>query len=154
MKITIINIANKMPSWITAGCDEYLKRINHGKYSCKFIEIKSSKNPNKPVEVILEDEAAKISTHIPADSYIIVLDENGIELTSSNLAKRLQQITLDYAQIVFIIGGADGIHTQLKQSAFEFKFVATNFSSCVSAGAYCGAVISGDNYFGEPPLSS
>ena len=44
MKISIINIANKMPEWIISGCEEYLKRINHGKYSCQIIEIKADKN--------------------------------------------------------------------------------------------------------------
>ena len=60
MKLTIINIANKMPSWVVAACDEYLKRINHGKYSCKIIEIKADKNPNKLALENMALEAKKI----------------------------------------------------------------------------------------------
>ncbi len=117
MKILIINIANKMPGWVNTACEEYLSRINFGKYSCKIIEIKSAKNPNKATAEILEDEAKKISAQIPSGSFVIVLDEKGKNLTSINFAKQLEQISFQYKLIVFVIGGADGIDNKLKQSA-------------------------------------
>lgn len=117
MKITIINIANKMPSWVITACDEYLKRINYGKYSCKFIEIKAAKNPNKPSMEIMEEEAKKIKAQIPIGSFVIVLDEKGAEFNSVSFAKKLEQLSLQSPSLTFIIGGADGIHHELKQSA-------------------------------------
>ena len=117
MKLTIINIANKMPSWVMDGCDEYLKRINHGKYSCKIIEIKADKNPNKPTIENMLQEAKKIKSQIPDGSFIIALDERGIKLASQPFAKKLEEIALYSPNITFIIGGADGIHPELKQSA-------------------------------------
>ena len=114
MKLTIINIANKMPSWVVEACDEYLKRINHGKYSCKIVEIKADKNPNKLALENMASEAKKIEAAIPVNSFIIALDEKGLKLNSQEFAAKLDQIAINNSQITFIIGGADGIHPDLK----------------------------------------
>lgn len=117
MKLIIINIANKMLIWVNVACEEYLKRINFGKYSCKLIEIKATKNPAKPIIEIMKEEAQKIKAQIPEGSFVIALDEKGKQFNSVKFAGQLDSIALDYKSIVFIIGGADGIDEELKQSA-------------------------------------
>ena len=114
MKISIINISNKMPSWVNNACDEYLVRINNGKYSCKIIEIKADKKNNKSTLDNMQDEAKKILNHIPNGSFIIVLDEKGKNYTSTSFAKELDNISIYNTHIVFIIGGCDGTHPSLK----------------------------------------
>ena len=103
-----------MPSWVVEACDEYLKRINHGKYSCKIVEIKADKNPNKLALENMASEAKKIEAAIPVNSFIIALDEKGLKLNSQEFAAKLDQIAINNSQITFIIGGADGIHPDLK----------------------------------------
>ncbi len=115
MKFTIINVANKMPQWVDIACSEYLKRINHGKYSCKIIEIKADKHLSAMDNMALE--AKKIKTQIPSGSFVVALDEKGSEYTSISFAKKLEQISLHNHHITFIIGGADGLHPEIKQSA-------------------------------------
>lgn len=117
MKFTIINIANKMPHWVTSACDEYLKRINRGAYECKIIEIKSDKNPNKSALDNMESEARKIKSQVPTDSFVVVLDEHGQKLTSVGLADKVKSVELNYSHITFVIGGADGLSDSLKQGA-------------------------------------
>lgn len=117
MKFTIINIANKMPAWVVDACAEYLKRINHGAYECKIIEIKSDKNPNKSALDNMELEAKKIKAHIPTSSFVVVLDEHGQKLSSTGLADKIRAIELNYSHITFIIGGADGVSDSLKKEA-------------------------------------
>lgn len=117
MKFNIINIANKMPSWVSSACDEYLARINHGKYSCNIIEIRADKNLNKSVLLNMEHEARKIEMQIPKDSFVIALDERGKSLDSIRFAGFIEETSLIYRQISFIIGGADGIHPDLRAKA-------------------------------------
>lgn len=117
MKIIIINIANKMPAWVQAACEEYLKRINHGKYSCKIIEIKADKINNKSVMDNMAVEAKKIKPHIPTNSFVIALDERGTRLSSQKFAPKLEELALYNSSITFIIGGADGIHPELRNEA-------------------------------------
>ena len=106
-----------MPLWVTSACDEYLKRINHGKYNCQIIEIKCDKNNNKPALANMEAEALKISAAIPKNSFVIALDERGKSLDSIKFSNFLEQTSLQFSDLTFIIGGADGIHPALKQKA-------------------------------------
>jgi 23S rRNA (pseudouridine1915-N3)-methyltransferase len=115
MKFTIINVANKMPQWIDSACSEYLKRINHGKYSCKILEIKADKNLSAHDNMLFE--AKKIKGQIPNGSFVIALDEKGQQFTSVQFAKKLEQISIHNSHITFIIGGADGLHPEIKQLA-------------------------------------
>lgn len=117
MRIVIINIANKMPKWVDDACNEYLKRINHGKYSCHIIELKAEKNNHKTPLENMEFEAKKIEQSIPKDSFLIALDEDGKSYDSISFAKTIEKISLEYATITFIIGGADGIHPKLQAKA-------------------------------------
>jgi rRNA large subunit m3Psi methyltransferase RlmH len=106
-----------MPAWVMSACDEYLKRINHGKYSCKIIEIKADKMQAKSAVENMLSEAKKIKAQIPSGSFVIVLDEKGQNFDSVKFASRMEAIALHNANITFIIGGADGIHPTLKQEA-------------------------------------
>lgn len=106
-----------MPSWVSTACDEYLKRIVHGKYSCKVIEIKADKSLAKTVLENMLQEAKKIRSQIPIGSFVVVLDEKGQNLDSIKFAKRLEDIAIHNSHITFIIGGADGIHPDLKKEA-------------------------------------
>ena len=133
MKISIINIANKMPQWILSGCEEYLKRINHGKYSCQIIEIKADKNNKKTVLENMEIEAKKIEAAIPRDSFIIALDERGKILDSIKSAQFMNKTSVQNSSICFIIGGADGIHPELRAKA--------NFSISLSSMVFPHALV-------------
>jgi 23S rRNA (pseudouridine1915-N3)-methyltransferase len=117
MKITIINIANKMPSWVSSACSEYLKRINHGKYSCQIVEIKSTSNPHKTSLENMELEATKITAAIPKGSFVIALDERGSMYDSISFAKFLDHTALESAHLCFLIGGSDGLHPNLRNQA-------------------------------------
>ncbi len=117
MRITIINIANKMPDWVISACNEYLKRINHGKYNCQIVEIKADKNNKKTVLENMEYEAGKIIQAIPKDSFVIALDERGKMLDSIKFAHFLNDTAMNFRHIAIIIGGADGIHPELRNRA-------------------------------------
>jgi 23S rRNA (pseudouridine1915-N3)-methyltransferase len=104
-----------MPIWVTSACDEYLKRINHGKYLCKIIEIKADKTQAKSSLDNMLHEAKKIKAQISGDSFVIALDEKGQNFDSIKFAKKLESIALHNNHITFIIGGADGLHPALKQ---------------------------------------
>ncbi len=106
-----------MPDWVENACAEYLQRINHGKYSCKIIEIKSDKTKSRMALDNMLQEAKKIKAHIPLNSFVIALDEKGLSLNSIKFASKLEDISLHNSNITFIIGGADGLHPVFKQEA-------------------------------------
>lgn len=98
---------------IKAVVDEYIKRILPF-FSIIQYEIKES-GLSKIIEI--EKEKEKIESKIVNDSFIIVCDENGIELNSSQFFTKLDQAFISKKSITIIIGGAYGISDQIKKRA-------------------------------------
>ena len=65
----------------------------------------------------MASEAAKIRTAIPKNARIIALDEHGKDLTTVQMATHMKNWLQDGRDIVFIIGGADGLDATLKKQA-------------------------------------
>lgn len=116
MKIKIISVGHKMPSWVEQACAEYIKRMPR-ETSVELIEIKPDKrSAGKNSRVVQEAEAKRILEACGKD-YIVALDERGAEVTTLQLADRIKQWLGNGRDICLLIGGADGLHPDLKKSA-------------------------------------
>lgn len=98
MKITISAIGKcKKNSPEAAIIAEYIKRSGWD------IIIKEQDNSNQ------KDEAEFLQHSIPAGAKVIVLDERGVNISSPELAEKVENwIIGGCSEICFLIGGADG----------------------------------------------
>jgi 23S rRNA (pseudouridine1915-N3)-methyltransferase len=65
----------------------------------------------------MADEAAAISALIPQDSLVVALDERGKAVDSAAFAKQLGRWRDEStANVVFLIGGADGLSPELRRT--------------------------------------
>ena len=98
MKITILAIGKcKKSSPEAAIIAEYIKRSGWD------VVIKEKDNSNQ------EDEAKFLQSSIPHGSKVIVLDERGENLKSTELAHKIENwLNNGTSEICFLIGGADG----------------------------------------------
>ncbi len=105
-----------MPNWVEAACIEYTKRMPR-EISVEIIDIKPEKraagNSTENIQLI---EAKRILEAIGKD-YCIALDERGSEVTTLQLADKLKDWQLSGRDVALIIGGADGLHSTVKQKA-------------------------------------
>ena len=108
MRLTIISVGHKMPDWVTSATQDYLKRMP---IDCS-IEIKEIKPDLTPAK-----EAIKIAAAIPKGARVIALDERGKDQTTQHLAQQLASWRQDGLDLAFLIGGADGLDSSLKESA-------------------------------------
>ena len=117
MQVTVIAVGHRMPAWIENGFSEYARRMppewHFGIRELKPVE----RAGNKTAETIMASEAAKIRTAIPKNARIIALDEHGKDLTNVQMATHMKNWLQDGRDIVFIIGGADGLDATLKKQA-------------------------------------
>lgn len=105
-----------MPDWVEKACVEYLKRMPR-EASVEIIEIKPDKRASgKNSEVVQEAEAARVLEAAGKD-LLIVLDEHGQEVTTTQLAQRMETWLGGGRDVSLVIGGADGLHASLKQKA-------------------------------------
>ena len=105
-----------MPDWITAGFNEYTKRMPR-EAQISLLEIKPEpRNSGKTTLQIMEAEAQRILAALPQSCLRIALDERGIEPTTRQLAAQMQDWMREGRDVAFIIGGADGLHESVKQA--------------------------------------
>ncbi len=116
MKLNILSVGHKMPNWVEIACAEYLKRMPR-EFVTEIIEIKPDKRSSgKNSEVVQEAEAKRI-LEVASKDYLVVLDERGQEMTSLQLATKMEHWQTLGKDVSLVIGGADGVHASLKQRA-------------------------------------
>ena len=102
--IKIITVGKIKENYLKEAINDYQKRIN--KYhKLEIIEIEDDNIIN---------EKDRILKHINKKDYLIALDIQGIELTSIELSKKIDNIFINNSNITFIIGGSNGIHDSIK----------------------------------------
>ncbi|OHX12404.1 23S rRNA (pseudouridine(1915)-N(3))-methyltransferase RlmH [Chromobacterium sphagni] len=117
MKITILAVGTKMPRWVDEAYSDYAKRFGRD-ITLELKEIKPEKRGGGvTAEKGIAAEHERLIVAIPPRSRLVVMDERGKSWTSLKLAEGLKEWMAGGDDVVFIIGGADGLSLELKQRA-------------------------------------
>lgn len=117
MRLCIVAVGTRMPSWIEAGFADYARRMPR-EARLELIEIRPEKREGgRTAAQILEAEAARISAALPRGCLRVALDERGRMVTSGELAQMLYSWLASGRDVAFIIGGADGLAPALREGA-------------------------------------
>ena len=112
--IKIICVGKIKEDYLNKGIDEYKKRIS--KYhNIEIYELQDEGLRDK--QTTIKKEKKKILKIINSKDYLIVLDINGKEMNSIQLAKKIDEIFISNSNITFIIGGSYGIDDSIKDLA-------------------------------------
>jgi len=132
MKITVITVGKIKEKYLKDAIAEYSKRLS--KY-CKLdiIEVADEKTPDNASEVV-EDairskEAERILKYVKDDAFIITLEINGKQLSSEELADKIDKLGVQgTSHIIFIIGGSIGLGQEvLQKSNYALSFSKMTF---------------------------
>lgn len=115
IKINIYAVGKVKESFLREGIEEYLKRIS--KFAkINVIEIEELKLQNRSETEIKEKEGELILSKIKDNEFVILLDLNKKELTSEELAKKLDSLINEgKGEIAFVIGGSLGLGENIKK---------------------------------------
>ena len=109
MKIHLLAIGTRMPSWVKAGYSEYAERLTR-ECMLNLVEIPAGKRGAHPdLARIVHDEGERLLTAAPAGSRIVALDERGQPWSTAELAEQLAGWLRDGREISLLIGGPDGL---------------------------------------------
>lgn len=132
MNINIIAVGKIKEKYIQDGIDEFKKRLT--RYcNLNIIEVKDEKAPenlsNKEMELIKDREGEAILSKIPDNSYIISLEIGGKNISSEDLAGKMEGLMVDGVNdISFIIGGSLGLSEKVtSKSNFKLSFSRMTF---------------------------
>jgi 23S rRNA (pseudouridine1915-N3)-methyltransferase len=118
MKLGILAVGHKLPGWVAEGCAEYIKRMPR-ELPLAVVEIKPEPRGSKTRAQLLEAEKARLLVALQGFGRIVVLDERGADLTTLELAQRLEDWMREGGDTAFVIGSADGVDETLKHQADE-----------------------------------
>lgn len=114
MRITVAAVGQRMPDWVKSACDDYVKRMPRD-LPVQLIEIKpGARAEGRPIERAIEEERDRLKERLPADARLITLDERGSLWTTRELAACVDSARQEVRDLVFLIGGADGLHAEFK----------------------------------------
>lgn len=132
MNIKIIGVGKIKEKYMLEGIKEYSKRLS--RYcNLEIIEVADEKTPENlskiEMDLIKNKEGARILSKIPQNAYIISLDIKGKQLSSEQLAEKMENLMIDGVNaIVFIIGGSLGLVDEvLEKSDFKLSFSKMTF---------------------------
>jgi 23S rRNA (pseudouridine1915-N3)-methyltransferase len=117
MRLLVVAVGARMPGWIDQAFDEYAKRMPRG-MKTELLPIRPEpRSSGKSAEQLMAAEAARIERTLPRGALRVALDERGRELTTPDLARWLEGRRQEGRDIAFLIGGADGLASELKHGA-------------------------------------
>lgn len=121
LNIKIIATGDLKEAYLREAIKEYQKRLGAW---CKIEEIvlKEERLPDNPTDAqiskALELEEKKILEKISQKAYVIAMCIEGKQLSSEELAEKIEEITsFGKSEIVFIIGSSFGLSSTIKQRA-------------------------------------
>ena len=117
MHIRLLAVGDRQPSWVDGAFDNYAQRLpRQWQFRVEVIptaqrQKKSSSDAAKTME------GKKTLAKIRAPERVVVLDEGGKQFSSQEFALALQDWQADGADLVFVIGGPDGVSRECMQRA-------------------------------------
>ena len=114
MKINLIAIGKKMPDWISHGIEHYKKQLPKN-YNFTITALESQNRKSISAENTKNLEEKLILDAASGSSLLIAFDERGKQQSSKELSKSIEKWQLEGESVAMIIGGADGLSSELKQ---------------------------------------
>ncbi|MEO1962616.1 MAG: 23S rRNA (pseudouridine(1915)-N(3))-methyltransferase RlmH [Cycloclasticus sp.] len=119
MKLKILAVGQKMPAWVTAGYQEYAKRMPR-ECSLDVVEIAPAKRTKQSnMAKIVDNEGDRILAAIKDTDYVVALEVKGKQWSTEGLANKLSAWQSIHTHIIFVIGGPDGLSGKCLKRANE-----------------------------------
>lgn len=123
--IKIICVGKIKEKYLRDAIDEYTKRIS--KYTkLNLIEVKDYDYDD--INKVLISEKEQIEKYIDSKDYLITLEIEGKQISSEQLARKLDETLTVNSNITFVIGGSYGIDKSIKDKAnYHLSFSTLTF---------------------------
>ena len=120
LNVKFITLGTLKEAYLRDAAAEYEKRLGG---FCRFesIQLKEERLSDDPtdseIKITLEKESEKILSLIPSRAYVVAMCVEGKQLSSPELADKLEEISSRTSDVCFIIGSSFGLSDKVKQRA-------------------------------------
>jgi len=112
MRVRVIAVGTRMPSWVVTACDDYLTRLRRSLPVALTEIAPASRRAGGAPRAIAREGERLVAALAPAE-HVVALDERGRELTTRELAGWLGTRMQQGEDLAFLIGGPDGLSPQV-----------------------------------------
>ena len=127
MKLRIVAVGQKPPDWVVAGFSDYARRLPR-ELALKLVEIPVAPRKQLPVERARRHEGERMLEQLSPRDWVVALDVGGVGFATEGLAQKLAAWQLQGRDVVFLIGGPDGLDpTCLERADERFSLSALTF---------------------------
>ena len=115
MRLTLLAAGTKLPNWMTDGYADYAARFPP---ELKLVLVEIALGDHKhEVARALRDEGERMLKQIARDVRLVTLEVGGKPWSSEQLAAELARWQQDGRDVVFAIGGPEGLAPEVRQRA-------------------------------------
>ena len=112
MKLKLLAVGTRMPSWVETGCTEYGKRMPP-ELRIETVEIAlGARGKNQPASKAIEKESQALLKVIGDQDFVVALDVLGRSMSTEKLAENLADWQMNGRDICLLIGGPDGLSSE------------------------------------------
>src|SRR5581483_9540628 len=109
MRVRIIAVGDRMPAWVSEVCADYVRRLGR-QLKVSLLEIAAGPRRGGDGSArAIQIEGERILGELKPAEYVIALDERGQQISTPELARRLEARKQSGRDAAFIIGGPDGL---------------------------------------------
>jgi 23S rRNA (pseudouridine1915-N3)-methyltransferase len=115
--IRLIAVGDRQPNWVDSAFDDYVARLPR-QWQFRLDTIATAKrHKGSSVDTAIQVEGEKMLAKTKPAEHVVVLDERGKQFSSKALAAKLDNWQVIGEDLVFVIGGPDGVSGTLKERA-------------------------------------
>jgi len=109
MRIVLIAVGNKMPSWVEQGYQEYARRLP-ADCTLQLVEIPAGKRgKGADIARVTRQEGEKMLSAVPRGAQIVTLEVTGRAWSTENLSNELDNWLHDGRDVALLVGGPEGL---------------------------------------------
>ena len=117
MKLRLLSVGTKSPAWVRSGFEEYAKRMPP-EMPLELVEISAPKHRGDSAKFV-QAEGSKMAAQIGDQDWVVALDEGGRQLSSLQLADKLENWRSQGQNVTLLVGGSDGLSAAVVERANE-----------------------------------
>lgn len=115
LKLHVVSVGKREPAWLREGLQVYRRRMNKV-CSMQFKRVPAD-TAGRDQKRRRDREGRRQLALLPADAYVVALDQSGRQWSSEALARRLDRWLEQGREIAFLIGGSEGLAPVCRQRA-------------------------------------
>jgi 23S rRNA (pseudouridine1915-N3)-methyltransferase len=115
--VRLLAVGDRQPPWVDTAFNEYQARLpRQWQFRLQTVAAAPRRKGAAP-DAACAKEGAKLLASIRPAEYVIILDERGSEFSSRQFAQKLDHWQAVGDDLVFVIGGPDGVSAEVAERA-------------------------------------